>query len=192
MRQQNDTSSPPASESASPAVAQKSADPAAALYCILVSDAEGKETYRVGTAWAVSPQMLVTTAAVVKATETLRADRFPKASAYSPASGATLAITSMRAHPRYEEAAALLKTIDENYNKVVAQLESNPAADADLAKTREQLLKLRQEGLNGVEQQAFYDVGIVLIAGAAQQFLPLGHDVNLRPKLQGSGAWPGI
>jgi pSer/pThr/pTyr-binding forkhead associated (FHA) protein len=184
-KQQEEPTGPPRFDGASrPAVASLAVDAAAALYCILVSDAEGKETYRVGTAWAISPQTLVTTAAVVKATQTLQADRFPKALAYSPASGAKIPITRMQAHPRYEEASALLKATHEKYEKAASQLESNPAAEADLAKAREQLLKLRQEGLQAVEQQVFYDVGIVVVPGPAQHVLSLSRDVTLRPKLK--------
>jgi hypothetical protein len=183
-KKQDEPAAPLRSDPSPPAVASSDADAAAALYCILVSDAEGKETYRVGTAWAVSPQTLVTTAAVVQAAQILQADRFPKAFAYSPASGAKIPITRMQAHPRYEEASALLKATHEKYEKAASQLESNPAAEADLAKARDELLKLRQDGLQAVEQQVFYDVGIVVIPGPAQHVLSLSGDTALRPKLK--------
>ncbi len=78
-------------------------DPRRALYSVLVRDAAGEQQFRLGTAWALSPKRLVTSAAVVIAIEELQESGLT--AIVTPAGGTRgIQVTATRVHPEYRQA----------------------------------------------------------------------------------------
>ncbi len=96
------------------------------LYAVTVHDAEKKNTFRLGTAWAVAPRRLVTSGAVVVALEELLKSGVTVF--VSPAGEQReIRVTGMRVHPRYRQAADEAAAARGDVEKLNAGQSAGPA-----------------------------------------------------------------
>jgi hypothetical protein len=131
----------------SPAVSTAPAvfsNPERYLYAVVVRDAAEERPFRLGTAWAVAPQRLVTSAAVALAIEDLQ--KAGLTAVVAPAGGADeISVTGIRVPPAYrqafDEAGAARAQLDEAQpgppsSKQRKPAESAPSDDTKMAQAR--------------------------------------------------------
>jgi hypothetical protein len=150
----------------------------------MVSDAEAKEHYRVGTAWAIDDRRLATSAAVVMVVKKLQADRFPQAKVVCK-SGAEYVLTDSTVHPEYQKADEAFQTARDNYEQMRGQIAASRPTDQDLARLKEQLAGLSQVAFDQLDRRICFDIGILSVDRALPDLLQVaGNNTSLRPKLK--------
>ena len=98
---QTPSASPPSSASAQDvAVDRRQVDPREAVYAVLVHPAQNGSTLQIGTAWAATPQRLVTSGSVVEFLNRSRA-KFPTVTVKCEALGKVFSVTRFKVHPEY-------------------------------------------------------------------------------------------
>lgn len=138
------------------------------VYAVLVASEDRQQVYQVGTAWAVSPQRLVTSGAVVLAVEGLRAN-LGAVLVRHPTTKSEYFVAE-RAHPKFvelttkaNELQAKLVELDRQY------VQSTDAAEKE---TLEQKLKELDLQLVALFREAIYfDVGVLEVREPLPQFL---------------------
>ncbi len=156
-----------------------------ALFWVTVSDPEGDEVYRLGTAWAVAPRTLVTSASVIAAAESLNSDGYPTNRLVSPTGARSLAIHSTRVHREFTIAAQAAQAVRLEHDRLLASLEASAPDTVDLNNAKTAMVDLWQKGLKASEQQAYYDVGLLNVGEDLSVLLPLAPDTaNFRPKMK--------
>lgn len=164
--------------SAQPVVApaKKIEKPAAApinvsdsVYAVLIASEDRQQVYQIGTAWAVSPQRLVTSAAVVQAVEKLR-----------PVLGAVLVrhpatksdfFVAERAHPKFVELTEHANELQSQIGELDQQLDK--ATDAAEKKTLEQKVEELDLQLIALFRETMYfDIGVLETRDRLPHVLP--------------------
>ncbi|EMI57923.1 FHA domain-containing protein [Rhodopirellula sallentina] len=166
------------------------ADPnQAALFHVLVQTDDGLSSFRVGTAWAINDQRLLTTAMVVKAMEIQQKEAFPNAVAVHAATGELYPISRVRKHPSLEsELAKSIRAVNEfDAAKAVSPPPSDLAKDAAAAVTeRGKILKqLAEKMLRTRTAFAAYDIASVQLNSPLPSRIPklkIATGAVLRPK----------
>ena len=149
-----------------PAVASKPqpnkpAMPASAtdsVYAVLVASEDRQQVYQVGTAWAVSPQRLVTAGAVVLAVEKLR-QNLGAVLVRHPATKSDFFVAE-RAHPKFVELVANANQLQTQLIELDRQLEK--ATDAAEKQTLEQKLQeLDLQLIAQLREAMYFDIDIL-------------------------------
>lgn len=158
------------------ATTKKSEKPATApisvsdsVYAVLIASEDRQQVYQIGTAWAVSPQRLVTSAAVVQAVEKLR-----------PVLGAVLVrhpatksdfFVAERAHPKFIELTAHANELQSQIGELDQQLDK--ATDAAEKKTLEQKVEELDLQLIALFRETMYfDIGVLETRDRLPHVLP--------------------
>ncbi len=164
--------------------ATPAARPSDSLLLVLVGEPAGK-FYRVGTAWAVEPTRLVSSASVVMRIEALR-ERFPQVVVFSPLKSLKIPVLDTTVHPQYKQAAADCDAAEKELERLLAQQDTTPPADIDRAELREAWLEARMRAFKAAERQVYYDAATMNIGVPVEPVLtlaPLSNSDALRPNL---------
>ncbi|MFW6171204.1 MAG: FHA domain-containing protein, partial [Planctomycetota bacterium] len=163
-----------------------------ALLLVLVGNESG-EFYRVGTAWAVAPKTVVSTASVVMTARQLQ-PRFPKTLLLSPAQNRRIPVVSQRVHPRYEEAAAACDQAEQKLETLRGRMEELPGTQdevpprqVDPEQMKDQLVDARLEAMQAAERQVYFDAASMRIAqpvGFCLTLAPSERRNSLRPQMK--------
>ena len=139
------------------------------VYAVLVASEDRQQVYQVGTAWAVSPQRLVTSGAVVLAVEKLRQNlgavlvRHPTTK--------TDFFVAERAHPKFVELVANANQLQAQLIELDRQLEKS--TDAAEKQTLEQKLQeLDLQLIAQLREAMYFDIGVLEIRDRLPHILP--------------------
>jgi len=147
------------------------------LFAVLVRDAEKKQPYRLGTAWAVAPRRLVTSGAVVVAIEELH--NAGLTAVVSPAGEKReIRVTGMRVHPAYHQAveeAAAARQVLEKLSPASGSSGGTPPDDS----SAEDIQAARDKLDRAYAAQANFDLGILETGQFPAQVLPWEADLKL-------------
>lgn len=138
--------------------------------------------YRVGTAWAVGPRTLASSASVVMRMQA-DADRFPQLVAFSPSMNRMIPITGSKVHPEYLKAADACDTAEQVLEALRASDASEPLSESQIGAYREKWIEARMNALKAAEKQVYYDVATITVAedvGAPLELAPLATSDELR------------
>lgn len=153
-----------------------------ALFWVIVKDSADKQAYRLGTAWAVAPRLVVTTANVVYAARTLMKDEFPVNRIYSPTTRQEIAITKTTVHADFQAAATAAEAARQEYDELLRTLETEASSDEELAATKASLLDLREQWFMASEKQVYFDVAVLEIEESVSATLPLVEELAAAPR----------
>ena len=164
----------------------------AALYSI-VMQAPGGQMFPAGTAFAVSPHRLVTTAGLVEAIKKLSGpDSNMKAILLSPTTKKQIPIEIRKtaAHPEFLKTTAQLDEIFPKLEALETKL-SQSTEEIEIQKLTDQFEQLREQGYQISEQRFFHDVGTIDVDEDLAAHLTL-RDRNQAPRVGASVIVAGI
>lgn len=154
--------------------AKKPVDPKTTLYWILVKDAEGGTSFRVGSAVAIGERHLLTSASIIKATAALQSE-FPNVVAFCPETEKQFPIDigKSKLHPMFEIADRAARGANRKYEeagermqRLVDEIRSfeeadgKPKSDLSGEELKKRIADLENQ-MNAVEKQLddhFFDV----------------------------------
>ncbi|MEM9365746.1 MAG: FHA domain-containing protein [Planctomycetota bacterium] len=160
----------------------------AALFHVMVQADDGLSSFRVGTAWAIDDQHLLTSAMVVKVMEMQQEKGFPKSIAVHAATGDLYSIHRARKHPSFEsELAISVQAVNEfEAAKAASPQPSDSAQDAAaaVAERGEVLRQLAENMLRRRTAFATYDVASLQLGESLPPLIPrlrIASESVLRP-----------
>jgi hypothetical protein len=133
-----------------------------ALYGITVSDAGGRERYRIGTATAIGKQSLLTNASVLVAAEKLKAE-FPRMFIVSAANRQEVEVSRRLPHPKYSVVYAEIVATRDRLNQLADS--STPTSSTSDDMTTDELAKTRAKVAELSAQMVALDIGKLEIEG---------------------------
>ena len=139
------------------------------VYAVLVASEDRQQVYQIGTAWAVSPQRLVTSGAVTLAVERLRQNlgvvmvRHPTTK--------TDFFVAERTHPKFVALTSLTTQLQTQLVELDRQLEkaTDPAEKQSL---EQQLQKLDMQLVAQLRETMYFDIGILEVRDRLPHVLP--------------------
>lgn len=148
--------------------AKRAGDVDKGLYAVLVKHPREGKLYRLGTAWAVSRQQLVTSGAVAAALDELRGISATPL-LMSVATQAELPVTAWRAHPEYRRATQELLAA----RSELQRLPSGAGTAKPDDKSAEQVQQIRDRIEQARREQMRCDLGTIDVSEALRNPLPL-------------------
>jgi hypothetical protein len=146
------------------------------LYAVLVHDAEKKNQFRLGTAWAVAPRRLVTSGAVVVALEELLNSGVIVF--VSPAGDKReIRVTGMRVHPRFRQAADEAATARHELENLSAAARSTDS-EGSASSSQERVQAVRDKLASAYAAEVECDLGVLETGQFPAQLLPWESDVT--------------
>ncbi len=148
-----------------------------ALYSILLKTPEG-QTFQLGTAFAVSPSTLLTTASVIEQMRELGSSQLMmKAFAYSPVTKQEYELDAAKTtlHPEFSKTKQNLLSAETKMNELEQQLQQ--ASDEKMAESIiEKLTAQAEERYQLLEHRFYYDVGAIALSTKVDDFLNIKSD----------------
>lgn len=149
-------------------------DPAGSLFWVLVRSADGEQTFRVGTASAVSPNRLVTAGTVVRSVEMLSQEGYPDARVVHLKSGSTFQLSATGTHASFVTLSSEASKLRQEYETAIEALrvpsndeQDSPAIEestSQLSTRKAMLVELGERMLQAEEALVDYDVGWLTIS----------------------------
>jgi len=150
----------------------KPAAPASAtdsIYAVLVASEDRQQVYQVGTAWAVSPQRLVTSGAVVLAVERLR-QNLGIVMVRHPGSKTDYFVAE-RAHPKFVELTSNATQLQTQLLELDRQLEKT-TDDAEKQTLEKKLQELDLQLIAQFRETMYFDIGVLEVRDRLPHVLP--------------------
>lgn len=158
-------------------------DPAGALFWVLVRSADGEQTFRVGTASAVSPNRLVTAGSVVRSVEMLSQEGYPDARVVHLKSGSTFQLSATGTHASFVALNSDAAKLRQEYETAIAALKVPSGDEQDLPAIEEStsqlptrkamLVELGERMLRAEQALVDYDVGWLTISSDLPESVPV-------------------
>lgn len=160
---------------------QAPGDISRAIYIVQVETDEDHQRYRLGTAWAISPQKLITSGAVAAGVQALR--KVASTARVVSADGMrSLTVRSIRLHPGYESAMEDAGDAQSEAEGLRLELEQR---SADVDSLTEQLITAEEKRYQAYERQTGVDLALLEVDGAMPHSLPVAKSSE-RPLKLGS------
>ncbi|MCC9606116.1 FHA domain-containing protein [Blastopirellula sp. JC732] len=162
-------------ENATPvSVPPKKVEPTEAAYQLMIADPEGKEHYRIGTAVAVGPRQLVTSA-TCKAIANLAHQRFPNVVLQGPTQPR---IIKFVAHPTYLQKFSEGDDAERKFKELIAKVEKlSPEQDM-----QSQLREAYHHYMTIADQPHHFDVAVIEVDSDLPTWLPVAPATILAPQ----------
>ena len=138
------------------------------VYAVLVSSEDRQQVYQVGTAWAVSPQQLVTSGAVVRAVESLRSN-LGAVMVRHPATKSDFFV-SERVHPKFSELTTNATQLQTKLVEMDRQLAKTTDA-GEKQKLEQQLQELDVQLIALFRETMYFDIGVLEVRDRLPHFL---------------------
>ncbi|MCA9216261.1 MAG: FHA domain-containing protein [Planctomycetales bacterium] len=163
--QTNDSNSTAANEQAASPVSI-----ADSIFTLVASDEDQTVRHRVGTAWAVSANELVTSASVAKVIETIKAD-YPVTIAFGvDGRKHAMRVADTKTHPKFDALFSEMQSIGQEQQQLNSQIEAaTDNVDALIARMRE----LERARFLVMENMTYYDVAVLTISEKLDDWLEL-------------------
>ncbi len=177
-----DSSTGPQDTPSSAANAKKR--PTDALFLVLVGD-EADKYFRVGTAWAVGPHTLASSASVVVRLRDLQ-ERFPQVVVFWPTKNERISIVRTKVHPRYVEAAAACDQAEKELDELRTTQGDAAPEELDRERIREAWVEAGLKALKAAERQVYFDAATIEVNQPLDTILPpapVSDAQALRPNL---------
>ena len=158
--------------------------PTDALFLVLVGGEDGK-FFRVGTAWAVAPHTLVSSASVVMRMRDLQ-ERFPQAVVVGAARNEKISIVRTKVHPQYVLAATDCDKAEQELNALCAKYDAAQPTEIAREEIRDAWLEGELKALKAAERQVYFDAATIEVEQLLDVFLtpaPVLDAQALRPNL---------
>ncbi len=139
------------------------------VYAVLVASEDRQQVYQVGTAWAVSPQQLVTSGAVVQAIESLRSN-LDVVMVRHPATKSDFFV-SERVHPKFSELTTNATQLQTKLVELDRQLAKTTDA-GEKQKLEQQLQELDLQLVALFRETMYFDIGVLEVRDRLPHFLP--------------------
>lgn len=140
------------------------------------------QTYRLGTACAISERQLVTSAAVILSFELLR-EKYPIQTVYCPPLKRELAIGKTGIHPAFLEAETEAREARAAFESALAEARGRKVPEQEKSAVNEKLAQLYRTFADAAQRQVHFDIGVLEVKEPLPQWLPVAPDERkLRPK----------
>ena len=155
--------------------------PEQAIYSILLQDGDSKEFLRIGSAFAISDNQLVTTAIVATLIRNLQAE-FPLAQVHSSLLETNHEVVGISVLPMFEQAFKQSVEKKQSIDKLRAQLKSasspkgTQSGKKKLKQMIDQIIELEEQYFQAIERQVYSDVALLEVKGTLKVTLPLAKD----------------
>lgn len=139
------------------------------VYAVLIASDDRQQVYQIGTAWAVSPQQLVTSSAIVRAIESLRSS-LGIVMVRHPTTKKDYFVAE-RVHPKFAELTSNATQLQTKLGEVDQQLAKSTDA-AEKQKLEQQSQDLDTQLIALFRETIYFDVGVLEVRDRLSHFLP--------------------
>ena len=157
-------------------------DPRRAIYAIHATAAKNGKTVQIGTAWAATENLLVTSGSIVQFLKLSHAD-FPTVTVRCEAQNQSFSVTGTAVHPEFKRLFAETRdaesTVKTQRERLSALSREGAESPAELDKLVEEIVALEERRFMATEQSVFFDIGLLRVDGQMTDRLDVAMSRNV-------------